>query len=187
MDRNHVLFRLKYPKFMLFLLTVLLAYYFYQGNTLEPLHSMTLSMGYFGTFIAGMLFTYGFTTAFAIALFLILAGTQNILLASLVGGFGALISDLVIFKFIRSSFVDEIQKLSHEKLVSYVDHHIPKKVKRYLLALVGGLILASPLPDEIGVALLAANAHVSPKVFSVLSYFFNTLGIFIIMSIGATL
>ena len=177
----------KYPKFLLLFITFLIVYLLFNGRTNPKFHLFILSLGFFGTFLTGILFTYGFTAAPATAIFLILAKEQNIMLAGLVGGLGALLGDLFIFNFIRNSFKDEVRKLFREKLVIYANHKIPGVLKKYLLLLVGGFIIASPLPDEIGVTMIAASKSISAKGFSVISYVLNTAGIFVILMIGGSM
>ena len=175
---------IKYPKFLLLFLTFIIAYLLFYERTYQPFHDFVISLGYGGIFIAGALFAYGFTAAPATAIFLILAKEQNILLAGFIGGFGALIGDLIIFNFIRYSFADEIKRLSKEKAVLYINHKTPNIFKKYLLPVVAGFIIASPLPDEIGVSLMAASGNISMKIFSIVSYMLNTAGILIILFIG---
>jgi hypothetical protein len=179
--------KFKYPKFFLFLLLVFVAYQFYQMHDYPPIRDSIIRAAYAGTFFAGMMFSYGFTTPFAVALFLILGQQQNLLLAGLIGGLGALLSDLIIFKFIRHTFDNEIKLLAHEKLILYVEHKLPRVVRHYIVPIIGGFIIASPLPDELGVAILASSLHLSTKKFIVLSYLFNTIGIIIMLAIGSTL
>ncbi|MDP3765912.1 MAG: hypothetical protein Q8R04_05350 [Nanoarchaeota archaeon] len=178
---------IKYPKFLLLFITYLIAYLLFYQRTYPPFHDFVISLGYGGTFIVGALFAYGFTSAPATAILLILAKEQNILLAGLIAGFGALVSDLIIFNFIRHSFADEIERLSKEKAVLYINHKTPNIFKKYLLPVVAGFIIASPLPDEIGVSLLAVSKNISMKIFSVISYMLNTAGIFVILMIGSAL
>ena len=175
---------IKYPKFLLLFITFLIAYLLFYERNYQPFHDFIASLGYIGTFLAGAMFAYGFTAAPATAIFLILAKEQNILLAGFIGGFGALIGDLIIFNFIRYSFADEVEKLSNEKVVKYINHNTPKSFKHYLLPVVAGFIIASPLPDEIGVTLLSASRNISLKIFSIVSYALNTAGIFVILFIG---
>ena len=175
---------IKYPKFLLLFITFLIAYLLFYERTNTPFHNFIISWGYAGTFIAGILFAYGFTAAPATAILLILAKEQNIFLAGFIGGFGALIGDLIIFNFVRYSLDDEIKKLSKEKIISYISHKTPNSIKRYLIPVIAGFIIASPLPDEIGVSLLAASKTISIKIFSVISYLLNTAGIFVILAIG---
>ena len=179
--------KIKYPKLSLLALTFVIAYILFNGRTFLPLHDFLLSLGYLGSFLAGLFFVYGFTAAPATAILLILAKEQNILLAGFIAGFGALAGDLILFKFIRSSFKDEFERLSKEKIVIYAKNKTPQLFKRYLVPVLAGFIIASPLPDEIGISLLAASKAVSIKAFSIISYLLNTAGIFVILILGANL
>ncbi len=175
---------IKYPKFLLLITTFLIAYLLFYEKTYSPFHDFLISLGYIGTFLAGIFFVYGFTAAPATAILLILAKEQNIFLAGFIGGFGALVGDLIIFNFVRYSLDDEIKKLSKEKIVLYISHKTPNIFKKYLVPVIAGFIIASPLPDEIGVSLLAASRTISIKIFSVISYILNTAGIFVILGVG---
>jgi len=175
---------LAYPKFLLLFITILIAYLIFSGRFSQPLNDFILSAGYFGAFLAGILFAYGFTAAPATALLLLMAEKQSLLAAGLIGGLGALIGDLLIFSFIRTSFADEIEKLSHEKIFKKFNGNLPSNIKKYLLPVFAGFVIASPLPDEIGVTLLAAYKQLSFEIFTILSYTLNTLGILFILYVG---
>ena len=174
----------KYPKFLLLFITFIIAYILFSGKDYGPFHDFLIGLGYAGTFVAGILFAYGFTAAPATAVFLILAQHQNIYFASAIGGLGALIGDLFIFSFIRQSFADEIGKFSREKIVHCFNNKLPGIIKKYTLPVMAGFIIASPLPDEIGVTMLAASKVISTKIFLVMSYLLNTAGILVIYYIG---
>ena len=178
---------IKYPKFLLLFITFLIAYILFYGRTYQPLHDFIISMGYIGTLIAGISFAYGFTAAPATAILLILSKEQNIFLAGFIAGFGALAGDLLIFRYVRYSLSDEIKKLSKERIALYINHKTPTVFKKYFVPVLAGFIIASPLPDEIGVSLLAASRTTSIKMFSVISYLLNTVGIFVILAIGNTI
>ena len=175
--------RVKYPKFCLFLLMVLLAYVLFQGKTFPQLNSSLLSLGYVGIFIGGIFYSYGFTVPFATAFFLILSSKVCLFPAALLASFGATIGNLIVFKFIRSLFQDEIKKLSSEKIVVWIGSKIQRS-NSYLLPILGCLIIALPLPDEIGIAMLAASRKIPTKVFIILSYVLNVAGISAILLIG---
>jgi len=179
-----VLPKIKYSRFLFLLLTFVAAYFIFQERNYSPVHSFLLSLGYLGTFAAGIGFAFGFTAAPATAVLLVIAKDQNILLAGLIAGFGALVSDLMIFKFIRFTFAGEIKCLSKEKMVRRLNRRIPKMVRKYVLPVFAGFIIASPLPDELGVSLLAASKTLSTRVFSIISYLLNTAGIFVILALG---
>jgi len=179
-----ILSKIKYPKFLLLILTFVAAYLLFRGRNFLPLHNFLLSLGYIGTFLAGILFVYGFTAAPATAILLILAKEQSILSAGFIAGFGALLGDLIIFQFIRHSFADELEKLSKEKITLYLNNKAPNVLKKYTLPVIAGFIIASPLPDEIGVSLLASVKVISIEVFSLMTYLLNTIGIFVILIVG---
>jgi len=187
MFMKKILSKIKYPKLLFLIFTFVIAYLMFTGQEFSPFHNFLFNLGYFGTFLAGIFFTYGFTAAPATAILLILAGEQNILFAGFIAGFGALIGDLIIFKFIRYSFADEIEKISQEKAINHLNNKIPTLLKKYFVPILAGFIIASPLPDEIGVSLLAASRSISTKLFSALSYILNTAGIFVILLIGSTI
>lgn len=179
--------RIKYPKFLLLLFTMIIAYLIFNNSDFLAFNTFIVELGYFGTFLAGVFFAYGFTAAPATAVLLILAKQQNIFIAGFIGGCGALAGDLLIFKLIRHSFEDEIEKLKQEKIVIHVHSKIPGPLKKYLLPVIAGIIIASPLPDEIGAALFAALKNISLKLFSLISFVLNTAGIFVVLIIGKLL
>ena len=172
----------KYPKFLLLIGTFILAYIIFTNKDISFINNALLKLGYFGTFIAGILYTYSFTAAPATAILLIIAEEGNIVLNSLIAGLGALLGDFIIFKSIRLSFSDEINKISKEKFFKKIK--ISSKIKRYLIPVLSFIIIASPLPDEIGVSLLAIYKKISTSLFLIISYSLNTLGIFIILILG---
>jgi len=183
--KNH---KIKYPKLLLLIITIIIAVaIFYEGKNYAPLHDFLVSLGYIGTFISGIFYAYGFTAAPATAVLLVLAKEQNLILAVLVGGFGAVLSDLLIFKFIRYSFTDEIDKLKKEKVIKYIEKE--EKILfghyyKHIFPSLAGFLIASPLPTEIGVALMASIKNLSVKKFLIMAFILHSLGILIILTIG---
>ncbi|MEK6907476.1 MAG: hypothetical protein AABW45_03020 [Nanoarchaeota archaeon] len=175
--------KIKYPKLLLFLIAIIGAYYFYKGTlSYDPPYDLLINLGYVGAFFAGILFSYGFTSPFAVAIFLILSNNYNAILLALIGGVGAFLSDFTIFKLLKFQFSDEIKNLKNEKIILWVDKKLPRIIKAYLIPVLAGFIIASPLPDEIGISLLAFS-KISSINFFMLSYILNTLGIFIIIEL----
>ena len=64
-----------------------------------------------------------------------------------------------------------------EFIPEYIRHH---KFVKYLMLGFAGLIIASPLPDELGITILATSRNISELTFIALSFVLNTLGIFIV-------
>lgn len=178
------LFKFKYPKLFLLILFSITAYVVFSDARIQALVVSLGELSYLGIFIAGLCFSFGFSTPFAVGFFLI-AQPENLWLAALVGGMGALISDLLIFKLIRFSFMDEFERLEKTALVRKVSDVLSTKplhkVKIYLLYLFAGIVISSPLPDELGVSMLAGLTRINIHTLAAISFVMNTFGIGIIL------
>lgn len=183
-----IFFDYPYVKLVLLVLSMILSYALFSSPSSNNFISKLGNLSYFGTFIAGLLFSFGFTTPFAIGFFLT-ANPSNIFLAAIIGGAGALISDLLIFKIIRVSFMDDFRRLENLKAFSYIRNkigsNIPTKIKTYLLYIITGIIIASPLPDEVGVTMLAGMTAIDPKTLGIMSFICNSLGILVVLFLGS--
>jgi len=182
-----ILSEIKYPKLSLLILSFIVAYLLFSNRFFTPLHNILILLGYFGTFLAGIFYAYGFTAATATAMLLIFAKEQNFLLAGLIAGIGALLSDLIIFLFIRHTFAEEIKRLSRGKTFQSIQEKLPSTLKKYLITVFAGFLIASPLPTEIGVTLMASMKNISTKKFAVMAYLLHTIGIFTILLIGSVI
>ncbi len=180
--------RIKYPKLLILLLVILLAiFFFYKGMTYSPLHNLLVSSSYAGTFISGLLYASGFTAPFATAVLLVLAQEQNIFLSVLIGGLGAVISDFLIFLFVRRSFKDEIEQLEKERIIKSINKEgkiIFGHYYKHIFPVFAGFLIASPLPTEIGVTMMAGIKRISLKKFIVIAFILHSLGILSILLIG---
>lgn len=199
---NHVerLKKWKYKNLFLFFLSIVVAYFILKNEeAFLPLKEMS-HLGYFSAFIAGAMFSSSLTVAPATAIIYALGQMFNPFLLAFIGAFGSLFSDYIIFRFVRDRLIDEI-KLLHEDVKRFLDpvgrKVVPKDLSfqlylwqqtvkskfRWLIPVIAGFIIASPLPDEIGVALLGAAKYETER-FVILSYFLNFTGIFLIASLG---
>lgn len=174
----------KYPKLLLFLVSVIVVYFFFSSLLYESLHSALVFLGYFGTFVAGLLYPYSFTSAAGTAILLILAKTQNLFLAGTIAAVGALISDIILFLFVKHSFGDEVRKLSKEPLVQTVGGMITDRLRTGFLAVFASVLIASPLPTEIGIMLMTSIKTMSTKKFVAIVYILHASAIFVILLIG---
>lgn len=181
-------FTTKYPKLLVLFITIIIAIIIFDtGKNYKPLNELLISFRYFGTFISGLLYAYGFTSSPATAILLILSKQQNIIIASLIGGFGAVISDIIIFSFIRHSFIDEINELKKEPLIKVITDKIKNilgKKYKYVVPGIAGILIATPLPTEIGITMLASVKNLSTKNFMKIAYLLHSTGILLILIIG---
>lgn len=170
------------PKLFLFAVSIVLAIIIL---TNEGLHELIATLGkfeYLGGFLIGVFFVLSFTVVPAVATLLVLADLLNPFLLAIIAGLGAMMGDYVIYRFFRSQ-TDEITKA---KVMQ--NHHFFKTLKhvpmlRWLTVLLGAVIIASPFPDELGIALLGIT-KLKTKRFLVFSFILNTMGILVIVGVG---
>jgi len=179
------IFRFKYPKLSLLILLMIFAYWLFSTPFASKLIEYTERLGYAGIFISGALTPLGFTAPLGFGMLYNLI-PKNIILAAIIGGLGALTADLIIFHSIKLSFTDELKKLEKTPAIKEIEKIVKKnkhvKVFHYLLYLFAGIVILSPLPDEIGVSMLAGLTTIKPLKFAIISFFLHTLTIFLIFA-----
>ncbi|OGD83200.1 hypothetical protein A2572_01955 [Candidatus Collierbacteria bacterium RIFOXYD1_FULL_40_9] len=162
-------------------LSIIIAIILYKSETFHSFLLHLGGLGYIGAFIAGILFVWTFTAATSALVLLILAETLSPVEIGFIAGLGAVIGDMLIFRLVKDGLVNEI-----EDIYNHVDHkkHLKKlfhsKYFNWMLPVLGGIIIASPLPDEIGVSLMGISKMGTIK-FAFLSYVLNSAGIFLII------
>ena len=132
--------------------------------------------------MGGILFVFTFTAALGVVVLASLVDTYPIASIALVAGFGSLLGDLVIFRFVRERLLQEIQSIYNRLGGENLTQILHKVYLRWTLPILGALVIASPLPDELGVTLMGIS-DIRPSRFAVLSYFLNTAGIFCFLGI----
>ncbi|MBP9774163.1 MAG: hypothetical protein KBD00_06110 [Candidatus Peribacteraceae bacterium] len=178
---------IEYPKLLCLLLCCVFSYVLFHVGAFDSITSGLHAYGYLSVFLAGLLFSFGFTTPFAIGMFIAMAPDVHPLIAAPIGGIGALASDMTIFKFVRFSLHDEFDRIRHVKFVRKLlaqHKRLPGRVQEYFLWSVAGIIIASPLPDELATTLLGGLTDIDSRKFAILCFALNTIGI-LLMLVGA--
>lgn len=180
--------KIKYPKLILLCICIIAAYFLAKTGVIYNLSHVLIGKGYIAAFLAGIMYAYGFAAPVGVAVLLSIADDVNIFIAACVGGIGSLISDLFIFNLIRESFADEFDKIkttkSFNKIHELFKKHVSEKLEKYILWLFAGILIASPLPDEIGVSLISGFTKMKKTNFSIISFVLNTLGILVVLAIA---
>jgi hypothetical protein len=140
----------------------------------------------FGTFIAGLFFTSIFTVAPATVALGEIARGSSLFLTVVLGGFGAMLGDFIIFRFVKNSLAEDLAAL--------IGHGAPKRLAailkfksfRWFIAFLGALVIASPLPDELGLAMMGLT-KLKTAFFLPLSFILNSMGILIICLVARSL
>src|SRR3989344_6280711 len=103
-------FKFRYPKIELLILSILIAYAVFKFTNISENISGLGNYRYLGAFIAGILYSFGFSAAFAVAFFTTISGL-NIFIASILGGLGSLFTDMFIFIVVKFSFMNEFNNI----------------------------------------------------------------------------
>lgn len=175
-----------YPKLVLLILAIILAYIVFTNSKTLNFISQLDNLKYLGSFIAGIFFAFGFTAPFSTGFFIV-SNPDNIFLAAFIAAIGAVLADLTIFAIIKVSFMKEFLRLEHTAPVKefriLIKHEFSHKIRVYLLYIFAGILIATPLPDEIGIIMLSGLTHVRGKFIALTSFILHFLSILILLSI----
>ena len=161
-------------------LSILIAVILVKAKILTNILTSAKEFELLGSFVAGIFFTSIFTTAPAIAALGEIARANSVALTALFGGMGAVVGDLIIFRFVRDKLSEHLMELiKHEGAGKRIRALFRLRSFRWFTALVGGLVISSPLPDELGIGLLGCS-KIKTSRFIPLSFVSNTVGIFLI-------
>ncbi len=177
----------KYKNLTMVFIGILLAITLSQN---EVFHSFILHLGnfgYVGAFVAGILFVSTFTVATGALVLLVLAETFSPLEIGLIAGLGAIVGDMLIFHLIKDNLANEIEDIyNHIDRKKHLKKLLHSKYFSWSLPLIGAIIIASPLPDEMGISLMNLS-NMSTLKFIFVAYVLNSVGIFLILSTSAVI
>jgi len=163
----------------LIIFSILLAIILVQTGALEFLIDSTTSIKFIGAFFAGIFFISIFTVSPAAVVLAEILKTNQILETAFMAASGALIGDLIIFRFVRNNISNDFKYLLEQTGLKRFKKIFHLKFFHWLAPFLGALIIASPLPDELGISLLGLS-KIKLRYFIPLSYILNFSGILII-------
>ena len=170
----------------LLFLSFLLAIYLIKSDVIVTLIKYAGDSYALSSFIAGVFFTSILTTAPAVVALGEISVHASTWQVALYGGLGALVGDILIFRFLRSRFVDYIMRFALSGRVQRLAIALRRGPLRWVAPLLGALIIASPLPDEIGLLLLGLS-HIRTWQFVPIAFGANAFGIYLIAVAAQTL
>ena len=139
-------------------LSVVVAIAIARTNLVIGLVDATRESEVLGSFVAGVFFTSSFTVAPAATVLAEISAVNGIVLTTIFGALGAVLGDLLIFRFVRNRFVAHLTAYVEEMGgTPRLERLLTRPSTRWASMAFGMLVLASPLPDELGVAILGAN------------------------------
>lgn len=137
-------------------------------------------LGYIGVFIAGILFVSIFTAVPGVAL--IISFTYfNPVAVALIAALGSMIGDYLILRFMEDKVAYELKPIAMRLGVPQTINYLQgRKSTLGLVRVIGAVVIASPLPDEIGIGLLGVG-RLNKLSFLAICYALNAAGILLIV------
>ncbi len=141
--------------------------------------------GYLGSLLVGVFFVSSFTVAPASVILFNLAQIHNPLLIAITAGAGAVLGDLLIFRFFKDQLFDELAPLFSRIKENPFSSLFKSPYFFWLTPVLGAFIIASPFPDEIGIGMMGLS-KIKRWQFMLLTYVLNTIGILVIVLLAHT-
>jgi len=164
-------------------ISVVIAIVIVKTDIVHDVFAATKEMKILTSFIAGIFFISAFTAVPAGVVLYELAKNNSVLTVAFFGALGGVVGDFIIFRFIKDSLGEDLKFLLKKVRSKRVKLVFKLKLFRWLTPLLGALIIASPLPDELGIALLGFS-KMKTAYFIPLSFILDFSGIFIIALIA---
>ncbi|MFH1161976.1 MAG: hypothetical protein V1696_01740 [Candidatus Jorgensenbacteria bacterium] len=164
---------------LIIVVSVLVAWFLAASGLIAELLGTLGGMALVGSFVAGMFYTSIFTVAPATVVLGSLAREHSLLPVALLGGLGALVGDTVIFRFVRDRLVDDFLHLIRQSPAERLATVFRRRHFRWLLQFIGALVVASPLPDELGLAMMGLS-KMRMSLFVPVSFVMNSAGILLV-------
>lgn len=139
------------------------------------------NLGYLGAFVTGLFFVSTFTVAPAAVVLFHLASQLHAIEIALLAGAGAMVGDYFIFQFIRDHVFAELLPLARKLQTPGMKLLFKSPYFAWILPVVGAFVIASPLPDEVGVSMMGLS-KVKQWQFFILAFALNAVGIFLVVS-----
>lgn len=131
------------------------------------------------SFVVGTFFTSILTTTPAIVAIAEFSSHIPPLQIALIGALGAVCGDLLVFRFVRSPLITYIVASASNKTMIRIGRIVAKSPFWWIVPVAGAAIIASPLPDELGLIMMGLSG-IRLWAFLPISYAMNALGIYMI-------
>lgn len=159
---------------------IFIVIYLLEAGAFQVLFEQLKQFGLLGIVFSGLFFTSIFTTLPSLILLGEFAQTEHILTVAILGAFGAMIGDYILFHFVKSRIVEDFEYILNFSNRKRWKEIFKTKLFKFFVPFLGALIIASPLPDELGITLMGFS-NMKSKKFLLVSFVFNGLGIFFIL------
>lgn len=159
-----------------FLLSISVAYLLAISGIIHGFLERNRELTLLTAFVSGIFYTSGFTSIPAVASLFILSQDNNPLMISVIASVGSFIGDILLLKVFRKEINVTEDGLLDKKNKTKLTRVLQFPVIRHFIILVALIVIASPLPDELGIGLFGL-INFKTKYFAWLSLILNFLGI----------
>lgn len=166
-------------KTVIFILSLSFAWWTVKSSNLHGLVESILPLRFVAEIVAGILYSSFLTSPVSVAMLIVLAQDNNPILTALLAGGGAVLTDLIILKFFRKELSSDLNLVSKELHLQKINRLLKRFHLDFAVPFLGAVIVASPLPDELGLMMLGAS-RLNYRYLIVLTYVLNTTGILFI-------
>ena len=177
---------LNHKNIVLMALSFVLSYLILTNSSLLFFIKKFEGIGYIGAFIVGIFFSYGITIAPALSSLIIIAKELNPLYVAMLGALGAIISDYIIFSYIKKGMIKEIKNLSNEFNIHPKFNKVFLKYTKKIAPYFAGVILASPFPTDELAAAIFSSANISKRKFMLIAFTAKFIGLSLIFGLMKT-
>lgn len=168
--------RWRFKNTSLLVMSLIAFVFLVQTPLVESIIQEVGQLGYLGAFITGIFFVSTFTVAPAIAVLFHIAEVLNPWEVALLAGLGAMLGDYILFRFMKDKVFEELRPVFMKLPKSKLNILFRSPYFAWMLPLFGAFIIASPLPDEVGVSVMGLS-KIKRWQFFVLAFVLNSVGI----------
>lgn len=144
------------------------------------------SLSYLGGFVAGIFFVSTFTFAPAAVVLFGLAENLNPFLLAVCAAAGAVMGDVVLFRFLKDRVFEELAPVAKKLGGSGLAALMTSPYFAWFAPVLGAIIIATPLPDEAGISLLGIS-KINTLQFMALTFLLHTTGILMVILLAQAL
>jgi hypothetical protein len=171
----------RYKNTLLLLASLLLIFLLSKTPALDEFIKSIGNLGYFGALVTGIFFVSTFTVVPASIVLFHLAEYLHPLEVAILAGFGAMLGDYILYRFIKDRLFEELRPVFKKFGRPYMGILFKSPYFAWVLPIFGAFIIASPFPDEMGVGMLGLS-KIKQWQFFLLALVLNTIGIFLVVS-----
>lgn len=161
---------------VLLVLGIVLFYYLAKTPQVDGFIQHLGYLGRLGALIAGFFFVSTYTVVPASYILFELAKYQSALEVAVFAAAGSMLGDYIVFRFVRDGVMDELKPYLGKIGGRKVRNLFKTPYFAWFLPVMGAVIIASPLPDELGVGLIGASKMKNTH-FLMFSYVLNVIGV----------